>query len=83
MLAQLASLASLACVRPLITHEAYQLARAEGSHPLRILASKKGRKTRFMSRYAGKILSQHLLVCKTHLKGTELSMKSFHVIHKK
>lgn len=38
MLAQLASLASLASVRPLITHQAYQLAGAKGSYTLWTLA---------------------------------------------
>lgn len=47
MLAQLASLASLARVRPLITHQAYQLAGAWGSHPLWTLVGRKERQRSF------------------------------------
>lgn len=66
MLAQLASLASLARVRPLITHQAYQLARAWGSHPL---WTSVGRKEIKMSwEWRKDTVSHYLLLCGNHLK---------------
>ena len=54
MLTQLASLASLACVRPLITCQAFQLAGAESSHPLWTLAAREESKGSSITRSAEK-----------------------------
>lgn len=62
----LAQLASLACVKPLITYEVYQLAHAEVSIHSGLQHAEKEERQVYFSWCAGKILSQHPLVCKKH-----------------